>query len=100
MAGKGDRPRKVDRSKFENNWDKIFGGRMTVSEPNATRIKDFFEHEDSVDTDNVWTPKAMSQVQIDRKLREWGIMYQLLMNLHGYEDPLREAATVLKQIKV
>jgi len=140
MAGKGDQPRKVDRSKFENNWDKIFGGRMTMSEPNATRIKEFFQHEenadgttyrpkefykahsgedkdnyfhhdyedtstprevlDTVDTDNAWAPRAMSQVQIDRKLKEWGIMYQLLMNMHGYEDPVREAKAVLKQIKI
>ena len=39
-AGKGDRPRKVDRTKFEDNWDKIFG----VSEPNKY----------NADSDNAW----------------------------------------------
>lgn len=25
MSGKGDRQRPVDRKKFDDNWDKIFG---------------------------------------------------------------------------
>lgn len=24
-GGKGDRPRKVDQKKYEDNWDRIFG---------------------------------------------------------------------------
>jgi len=46
MTGKGDRPRKVDQHKFADNWDKIFRGHMTISEPNASRIRDFFAEED------------------------------------------------------
>ena len=26
--GKGDRPRKVDKDKFDSNWDKIFGKKL------------------------------------------------------------------------
>lgn len=46
MAGKGDKTRKVDQEKYDNNWDRIFRGHMTISEPNASRIRDFFEDED------------------------------------------------------
>lgn len=27
--GKGDRPRKVDKEKFDSNWDKIFGKKLS-----------------------------------------------------------------------
>lgn len=30
--GKGDRPRKVDRNKFDSNWDKIFGDKKQSTE--------------------------------------------------------------------
>lgn len=30
--GKGDRPRKVDQKKFEDNWDKIFGDKKQSTE--------------------------------------------------------------------
>lgn len=59
MAGKGDRPRKVDRTKFETNWDKIFGGRMSMSEPNATREPkgidtQMIEAHDILDNEEKW----------------------------------------------
>jgi hypothetical protein len=28
--GKGDRPRKVDQKKYESNWDKIFGKKVST----------------------------------------------------------------------
>lgn len=31
-GGKGDRPRKVDRKKFEDNWDRIFGDKKVSTE--------------------------------------------------------------------
>ena len=47
MNGKGDTPRKVDQEKFDNSWNRIFRGHnMTISEPNASRIRDFFAEED------------------------------------------------------
>jgi len=36
MSGKGDRPRKVDRTKFETNWDLIF---------NKLDEVDYFHHD-------------------------------------------------------
>jgi len=30
--GKGDRQRKVDRKKFESNWDRIFGDKKVSTE--------------------------------------------------------------------
>ena len=46
MSGKGDKPRKVDQDKYRENWNRIFRGHMTISEPNASRIRDFFAEED------------------------------------------------------
>jgi hypothetical protein len=41
-AGKGARPRPVDREKFENNWDKIFGKKKETEHESTThtRIQD------------------------------------------------------------
>lgn len=32
--GKGDRPRKVDKEKFDSNWDKIFGKKLSTENLN------------------------------------------------------------------
>jgi hypothetical protein len=100
-GGKGDRDR-TDRSLYENNWDKVFG-----------RKNDYFHHDyedtstprevlaTSVYITEYGSPKAMmSQVQIDRRLKEWGMMYDCLQNMHLYEYPLEEVKELLKQIKI
>ena len=42
----------------------------------------------------------LTQVQIDRKLKEWGMMYDCLQNISLYEYPVEEAKALLKQIKI
>jgi hypothetical protein len=76
-GGKGDRDR-TDRVKFENNWDKVFGRKDKAVEKE----------------------KPLTQVQIDRKLKEWGMMYDCLQNIHLYDYPAQEARELLKQIKI
>jgi hypothetical protein len=78
-GGKGDRARVIeDRVQFDNNWDKIFGNKKAeevISDP--------------VETSDV-----------ERKLREWGMMYDCLQNMAIYEYPVEEAKELLKRIKV
>ena len=81
-GGKGDRDRTADKEKFWNNYDKIFrkGGPNLEEEPAPVAT-------------------ALTQVQIDRKLLEWGMMYNCLQNIQNYEAPLEEVTELLKQIK-
>lgn len=39
MAGKGDKPRPIDRSKFDNNWDSIVWKSKTKKEDKDGRSK-------------------------------------------------------------
>jgi hypothetical protein len=78
-GGKGDRARVIeDRVQFDNNWDKIFGNKKE-----AEVISDPVETSD-----------------VERKLREWGMMYDCLQNMAIYEYPVEEAKELLKRIKV
>lgn len=78
-GGKGDRDRTSNKEAFWENYEKVFGKRdarvQTLEEP-------------------------LTQVQIDRKLREWGMMYDCLQNIQNYEAPLEEVTELLKQIKI
>jgi len=76
-GGKGDRSRVADRDAFLSNYDKIF-----------------LRKEEMV---NEVTPEE--PIDIDRKLKEWGMMYDCLQNIHLYEYPVEEARQLLKQIK-
>ena len=77
-GGKGDRDR-TDRVKFENNWDTVFG-----------------KKKDEV----VEKELALTRSEIDRRLVEWGMMYDFLQNVHLYDYPVQEATELLKQIKI
>ena len=77
-GGKGDRDRTKDKEKFWENYDKVFRKNTPV---------DMYE-------------APLTQVQIDRKLREWGMMYDCLQNIQNYEAPVEEARELLKQIKI
>jgi hypothetical protein len=78
-GGKGDRARVIeDRVQFDNNWDKIFGSKKA----------------EEVSSDPVETS------DVERKLREWGMMYDCLQNMAIYEYPVEEAKELLKRIKV
>ena len=39
-GGKGDIPRKVDRTMFENNWQEIFGRQITDRVPKTVEVVD------------------------------------------------------------
>ena len=80
-GGKGDRDRTADKKQFWDNYDKIFGKKDRENEESAP------------------VATALTQVQIDRKLREWGMMYDCLQNIQNYEAPLEEVTELLKQIK-
>ena len=82
-GGKGDRNRS-NNTTFRNGWDAIFGGTETISDRD---YKEVFE-------------APLTQVQIDRKLKEWGMMYDCLQNISLYEYPVEEARALLKQIKI
>ena len=82
-GGKGDRNRS-NNTTFRNGWDAIFGGTETISDRD---YKEVFE-------------APLTQVQIDRKLKEWGMMYDCLQNISLYEYPVEEAKALLKQIKI
>ena len=88
-GGKGDRDR-TDRSKFENNWDTVFGRKKEqISEEGAALLADVLEKKAELD-----------ETEIARKMREWNMMYDCLQNMHLYEYPVEEVKELLKQIKV
>jgi hypothetical protein len=78
-GGKGDRDRTSNKEAFWRNYEKVFGKRDAPVEISE---------------------KPLTQVQIDRKLREWGMMYDCLQNLSLYDYPIEEAKELLKQIKI
>ena len=43
---------------------------------------------------------AGTQADVERKLKEWGMMYDCLQNMAIYEYPVEEAKELLKRIKV
>lgn len=103
-GGKGDKARPVDRSKYENNWDKIFGKKdAPVASSDESWLDDMLD--DDLGTFTIADTGldgfgAGTQVEIERKLKEWGMMYDCLQNIHLYEYPVEEARALLKQIKV
>ena len=89
-GGKGDRDR-TDRSKYENNWDKVFGRKKEqISEEGAALLADVLEKKEEINTTENFA----------RKMREWNMMYDCLQNMHLYEYPIEEVKELLKQIKV
>jgi hypothetical protein len=77
-GGKGDRDRTADKEKFWDNYDRIFGKKDEVVEKEL----------------------ALTRSEIDRRLVEWGMMYDCLQNIHLYEYPVEEVRELLKQIKI
>jgi len=77
-GGKGDRDRTADKEKFWDNYDKIFGKKDEAVEKELT----------------------LTRSEIDRRLVEWGMMYDFLQNVHLYDYPVQEATELLKQIKI
>jgi hypothetical protein len=88
-GGKGDRDR-TDRSKFENNWDKVFGRKEEKEDDLLLTIPLFDDELEEVNTTENFA----------RKMREWNMMYDCLQNIHLYEYPVEEVKELLKQIKV
>jgi hypothetical protein len=88
-GGKGDRDR-TDRSKFENNWDKVFGRKEEEEDDLLLTIPLFDDELEEVNTTENFA----------RKMREWNMMYDCLQNIHLYEYPVEEVKELLKQIKV
>ena len=87
-GGKGDRNRSSNAT-FRSGWDAIFG--KNKEEEMLLTIPLFDEEPEE---------KPLTQVQIDRKLKEWGMMYDCLQNIHLYDYPVQEARELLKQIKI
>lgn len=88
-GGKGDRDR-TDRSKFENNWDKVFGRKEEKEDDLLLTIPLFDDELEEINTTENFA----------RKMREWNMMYDCLQNIHLYEYPVEEVKELLKQIKV
>jgi hypothetical protein len=88
-GGKGDRDR-TDRSKFENNWDKVFGRKEEEEDDLLLTIPLFDDELEEINTTENFA----------RKMREWNMMYDCLQNIHLYEYPVEEVKELLKQIKV
>jgi hypothetical protein len=108
-GGKGDRNRSSNTS-FRNGWDAIFRTKETQAvediDPVVRERIDELLHEMGTgetisDKDYKEVFEApLTQVQIDRKLKEWGMMYDCLQNISLYEYPVEEAKALLKQIKI
>jgi len=54
-GGKGSRPRKVDKEKFESNWDAIFGKK---SYPQKKWIQDSSQVKKMIQNESVFTSKG------------------------------------------
>lgn len=76
QGGKGDRNRIENLKAWRKNYDKVFGKK----EPEERE-------------------KPLTQVQIDRRLKEWKTMYDFLDNICLYEYPIQEAKELIKKIK-
>ena len=66
-----------------DNWDRIFGNKELKYEVKDT-VVEFSDPAESV----------------ERKLKEWNMMYDCLKNMSNYEYPLEEVRDLLKRIKV
>lgn len=105
-GGKGDRNRSSNTS-FRSGWDAIFGQKeYTYAEIVREALADeVVEEEKAQILDEIgvgpheFSP-PLTQVQIDRKLKEWGMMYDCLQNIHLYDYPVQEVKELLKQIKI
>tara|TARA_R110000822_G_scaffold273608_2_gene396037 strand:- start:377 stop:706 length:330 start_codon:yes stop_codon:yes gene_type:complete len=103
-GGKGDRPRIIeDRVQYENNWDRIFGHKKEaeVSYDPAANVGILMTGYGASDT--LATEIEEDSLRLDaveRKLKEWDMMYECLKSMHLYEYPVEEAKEVLKRIKV
>ena len=75
-GGKGDTPRKVDRVKFENNWNAIFGKN---DHPMQT---DLFE-------DNIERPLAIGETLEQRALEDlqhdWELMRDHILSTNNHD---------------
>ena len=109
-GGKGDRNRSSNTS-FRSGWDAIFGQKEYTY---AEIVREALADEDIVMEEpgmkaqildeigvgpHEFSP-PLTQVQIDRKLKEWGMMYDCLQNIHLYDYPVQEVKELLKQIKI
>lgn len=99
-GGKGDRNRSNNTS-FRDGWDAIFRTRETQAVEDIDpvvreRIDELLHEMGTIEKFD----KPLTQVQIDRKLKEWGMMYDCLQNISLYEYPVEEAKALLKQIKI
>ncbi len=97
-GGKGDRNRS-NNTTFRNGWDAIFGVKETISDRDYKEVFEITEILDEIGTGPHEFSAPLTQVQIDRKLKEWGMMYDCLQNISLYEYPVEEARILLKQIK-
>jgi hypothetical protein len=98
-GGKGDRNRSSNTT-FRTGWDAIFGQKedeeyVVVEEPG---MKAQILDEIGVGPHEFSPP--LSQAEIDRRLVEWGMMYDCLQNIHLYDYPVQEVKELLKQIKI
>ena len=89
---KGDKPRPTDRSKYENNWQKVFGredssvdvGHHFTSEPHIA--KDILEWHES--------QPASAEIQY----AQWLAMVEFLQNIHDKDYPVQDAAILLQEM--
>ena len=102
-GGKGDRPRIIeDRVQYENNWDRIFGSKKEaeVSYDPAANVGMLMKDYGSSETLATEIEANVGMDDVERKLKEWDMMYECLKSMHLYEYPVEEAKEVLKRIKV
>jgi hypothetical protein len=87
-GGKGDKVRPVDQKAFDANWDKIYRDASEILEEKIT------------DGTKFYATLEIGESPEDRKLKEWGWMYDCLQNIHLYDYPVQEVKELLKRIKV
>jgi|TARA_B110000967_G_C18821313_1_gene528857 hypothetical protein len=93
-GGKGDRQRVIqDRTTYDSNYDAIFTDTVALNytEEGASLL---------ADVELLVDKRAREKEDVQRKLREWNMMYDCLQNIHLYDYPVQEVKELLKQIKV
>ena len=107
-GGKGDRNRSSNTT-FRSGWDAIFGHNEPTDIAEAREDEEYIVLEepgmkaqilDEIGVGPHEFSPPLSQAEIDRRLVEWGMMYDCLQNIHLYDYPVQEVKELLKQIKI
>ena len=90
-----------DRTQYEKNWDKMLDREPAdeVSYDPAANVGMLMTDYGASETLATEIQEHVRLDDVERKLKEWDMMYECLKSMHLYEYPVEEAKEVLKRIE-